>query len=122
MSSRLDDAGERRDVAQGAKEVLDPPVGALNAFPPWCSIAFCWERIMKSSMLAALAMIIGVDTAAHADCVGSICLPHEQAASTQPSTEFPFERRTENALKDLQRARVDDESRTGGHSAWKQDQ
>jgi hypothetical protein len=57
---------------------------------------------MKSAILAALAMIIGVDTAAHADCVGSICLRDEQPASTQPDTELPLERRIENALTDLE--------------------
>ena len=57
---------------------------------------------MKSAILAALAMIIGVDTVAHADCVGSICLREEQPESTQPGIELPLERRIENALTDLE--------------------
>src|SRR5437763_823419 len=57
---------------------------------------------MKSAILVAFAMIIGVDTAAHADCVGSICLRDEQPASTRPGTELPLERRIENALTDLE--------------------
>jgi hypothetical protein len=45
---------------------------------------------MKSAILAAFAMIIGVDTAAHADCVGSICLRDEQPAGTQVGTKLPL--------------------------------
>lgn len=78
---------------------------------------------MKSAILAAFAVIIGVDTAAHADCVGSICLRDEQPAGTQVGTKLPLERRIENALNDLEiyNARVDNESRTRGDPAWKQD-
>jgi hypothetical protein len=43
-----------------------------------------------------------IETAAHADCVGSICLPDQQARSTQPNTELTLERRIENALGDLE--------------------
>jgi hypothetical protein len=57
---------------------------------------------MQASILAGLAIIVGIETAAHADCVGSICLRDEQPASTQAGTELPLERRIENALTDLE--------------------
>jgi hypothetical protein len=69
----------------------EPPSDrALNFLPPQHLIVRLWERIMKSAILAALAMIIGVDTAAHADCVGSICLRDEQPAGTQVGTKLPL--------------------------------
>jgi hypothetical protein len=57
---------------------------------------------MHASILVALAIVIGVDTAAHAGCTTSTCSRDEQPTSTQPSTEVTLERRIENALKDLE--------------------
>ncbi len=47
-------------------------------------------------------MIVGIHTAAHADCVGSICLTDEQVRSNQTGTELTLQRRIENALSDLE--------------------
>ena len=54
---------------------------------------------MKLSILAALAIVIGVGTAAHAGCTTTSTCP----ADEQPATaEGALERRIENALKDLE--------------------
>jgi hypothetical protein len=53
---------------------------------------------MKLSILAVLAIVIGVGTAAHAGCATSTCLADEQPTSAQGA----LERRIENALKDLE--------------------
>jgi hypothetical protein len=57
---------------------------------------------MKLSILAALAIVIGVGTAAHAGCAISTCPADEQPTTTQQATEVALERRIENALKDLE--------------------
>jgi hypothetical protein len=57
---------------------------------------------MGLSILAALAIVIGNGTAAHARCTTSMCPPNEQATTTQQATEVTLERRIENALKDLE--------------------
>ena len=57
---------------------------------------------MQASILAAVAIVIAVDTAAHGGCGTSTCPADEQPTSTQPSTEVTLERRIENALKDLE--------------------
>lgn len=79
-----------------------PSARALNPLAPQCLIARLWERIMQASILVALAIVIGVDTAAHAGCTTSTCPADEQPTNTQPSTEVALERRIENALKDLE--------------------
>jgi hypothetical protein len=73
---------------------------------------------MQASILVALAIVIGVDTAAHAGCTTSTC-PDEQPTSTQPSTEVTLERRIENALKDLEiyNARASTTNPQAGESA-----
>jgi hypothetical protein len=71
-------------------------------FPQRYLIASRWETIMQAPILAGLAIFLGVETAAHADCVGSICLPDQQPMRTQPNTELSLERRIENALNDLE--------------------
>ena len=50
---------------------------------------------MGFSILAALAIVIGIGTATHAGCAPSMCPLDEQATTT-------LERRIENALKDLE--------------------
>jgi hypothetical protein len=55
---------------------------------------------MGPSILAALAIVIGIGTAAHAG--SAMRPPDEQATTTQPATEVTLERRIENALKDLE--------------------
>jgi hypothetical protein len=57
---------------------------------------------MGLSILAALAIVIGIGTAAHAGCATSTCPPDEQPTTTQQATEVTLERRIENALKDLE--------------------
>jgi polyhydroxyalkanoate synthesis regulator phasin len=48
---------------------------------------------MKLSVLAALAIVTGTDTAIHAE---------ERPATTQQATDASLKRRIENALKDLE--------------------
>jgi hypothetical protein len=74
---------------------------------------------MQASILVALAIVIGVDTAAHAGCTTSTCPADEQPMSTEPSTEVTLERRIENALKDLEiyNARASTTSPQAGESA-----
>jgi hypothetical protein len=57
---------------------------------------------MGLSILAALAIVIGIDTTAHAGCATSTCPTDEQPTTTQQATEVTLERRIENALKDLE--------------------
>jgi hypothetical protein len=57
---------------------------------------------MKLSILAALVIVIGVRTAAHAGCAMSTCPTDEQPTTAQQATEVTLERRIENALKDLE--------------------
>ncbi len=57
---------------------------------------------MQPSLLAALAIVIGVDTAAHAGCPTSTCPADEQPTGTRPTTAVTLERRIENALQDIE--------------------
>ena len=57
---------------------------------------------MGFSILAALAIVIGIGTATHAGCAPSMCPLDEQATTAQQATEVTLERRIENALKDLE--------------------
>jgi len=57
---------------------------------------------MKSSILAALATVIGLGTAAHAGCGTSTCRADEHPTAARQATEVTLERRIESALKDLE--------------------
>ena len=65
---------------------------------------------MRCAILAALAGIIGVVNATHADCTGIGCATHEPMATNPPQPTFPCNgsscatlgSRIDNALKDLE--------------------
>ena len=57
---------------------------------------------MKRAILAALAIVIGLGTAAHAGCATSTCRTDEKPATTQQAVDATLERRIENALRDLE--------------------
>ena len=65
---------------------------------------------MRCAILAALAGIIGVVNATHADCTGIGCATPEPMATNPPQPNFPcngsscatLRSRIENALKDLE--------------------
>ena len=69
---------------------------------------------MKFAILAALAGIIGVVNATHADCTGIGCATHEPMATNPPQPTFPCNgsscatlgSRIDNALKDLELAKT----------------
>ena len=57
---------------------------------------------MKLSVLAALALVIGLGNAAHAGCVAIGCAADEQPTAAPQTTEATLGLRIENALKDLE--------------------
>ena len=69
---------------------------------------------MKFAILAALAGIIGVVNATHADCTGIGCATPEPIATNPPHPNFPcngsscatLRSRIDNALKDLEIAKT----------------
>jgi hypothetical protein len=57
---------------------------------------------VERSALAALAIIVGGGTAAHAGCATSTCPTDEQPTVAQQASEVTLQRRIDNALKDLE--------------------
>jgi hypothetical protein len=57
---------------------------------------------MGLSILAALAIFIGIGTAAYAGCATATCPTDERPTTTQQATEVTLERRIQSALKDLE--------------------
>jgi hypothetical protein len=57
---------------------------------------------MKLSVLAALALVIGLGNATHAGCVDAPCIPDERPTSAPQATDATLALRIENALKDLE--------------------
>jgi hypothetical protein len=101
----------------------EPPSDrALNPLPPQCLITRLWERIMQASILVALAIVIGADTAAHAGCTTSTCPADEQPTNTEPGNDVMLKRRIENALNDLEiyNARASTTRPQAGESALEQ--
>ena len=69
---------------------------------------------MKFAILTALAGIIGVVNATHADCTGIGCVTDEPTATKTPQAKYPctgsscatLRSRIDNALKDLEIAKT----------------
>jgi hypothetical protein len=62
-----------------------------------------WQEItMNLAVLAALALVIGLSSAAHADCVDTPCTTDGSATTARQAIDATLGSRIESALKDLE--------------------